>query len=160
MFFDLHWRNKGEKNYLLLFDSIEKMQVYDEDLIRQTFAGKKFLQNLHVTKKYLFDFILNALAGFQLGKTKESEIKRLLLFADMLKSRGLTKESNRRLQKAKGNPTLGHFRHNILHRFNIKINKILASLLLAFLFRHSQFRQNLMVFTSYWLMFEPFETPY
>ena len=56
----------GKENhyYMRLYDEIEKQTengVYDEEKIKKTFAGEKFVKQLHVTKNYLFNAILRSL---------------------------------------------------------------------------------------------------
>ena len=55
---------KGEKEYLLLFDLLRKMSTYDESKIEKVLAGKKILNNLSRTKDYLYDLIVRGLAVY------------------------------------------------------------------------------------------------
>ncbi len=57
-YFKLQNSSKASANYLLLFDEIDKQDIYDEVKIKKRFAGKEFLKQLHVTKNYLYNQIL------------------------------------------------------------------------------------------------------
>lgn len=58
----------GSENYIMLFDAIDKMKVYDESKIRKKFKGKTFLNQLAVMKNYLFNVIIKSLKNFESGK--------------------------------------------------------------------------------------------
>ena len=55
---------KGEKNYLRLYDVLCDMDEYDESYLREHFKGEKFLKNLSRLKNYLHGFLLKALSAF------------------------------------------------------------------------------------------------
>jgi len=68
----------SDKNYLALFDYIEKQNSYDEEKIKIHFAGKIFVKQLHVTKNYLSKLIIKSLKNFHQKSSKDLEIKNLL----------------------------------------------------------------------------------
>ena len=45
---------QGEKNYLRLFDVIDKQEIYNEKEIKTHFSGEVFIRQLDVTKNYLY----------------------------------------------------------------------------------------------------------
>ncbi len=53
-------KHKGEKNYMKLFNVIDKQKEYDEEAIKKLFAGQKFIRRLDVTKSYLYNLILQS----------------------------------------------------------------------------------------------------
>ncbi len=93
------YSNSEEGNYLRLFDCLSKMEEYDEVVIRQKFAGEKFLQQLGVTKHYLKNLIIRALRNYY--DDQFPRIGRLASFMDayvMLK-KGLTESACNRAKK-------------------------------------------------------------
>jgi len=48
-----------ENNYVILFDAIEKQIEYDEQALFQQFKGAAFLNKFAITKRRLYDHILN-----------------------------------------------------------------------------------------------------
>lgn len=53
---------KGNKEYLKLFDVLRKMRHYDEEKVQKALAGTNMLGHLTRTKDYLYDLILRSLA--------------------------------------------------------------------------------------------------
>jgi hypothetical protein len=92
--------NNENCNYLLLFDAIDKQSVYDEYFIKQKFAGKKFISQLHVTKNYLNQLILKSLRNFHTAQTKESELKDLQRDIEILYKRELYPQCMQLIEKA------------------------------------------------------------
>jgi hypothetical protein len=69
---------KDDPNFLLLFDAIDKMDSYSEAEIKNTFVGRKFVDQLHVTKIYLQQSILKSLRSFHVASSSSLIIKDLL----------------------------------------------------------------------------------
>lgn len=91
----------GDKNkYVLLFDSIDKQEKYDEDKIRKKFRKETFTKQLHVTKNYLRKLILDSLRNFHATRA-EDKFHTFLRNAQILFDKGLTKMSKKILNKAK-----------------------------------------------------------
>ena len=67
--------NKEGKNYLRLFNALDKMDVYDESVLKSRFKGEGFTKQLHVTKIYLHDSILNSLRLFHAQSSSSMVIK-------------------------------------------------------------------------------------
>ncbi|MFZ6013410.1 MAG: hypothetical protein ACOYXT_23915 [Bacteroidota bacterium] len=67
--------NKEGKNYLRLFDALDKMELYDESVLKSTFKGETFTKQLHVTKIYLHDSILKSLRLFHAQSSSSMVIK-------------------------------------------------------------------------------------
>lgn len=91
---------KGEKQYLRLFDAIDAQAAYDEEALRRLFAGERFLRQLNVAKKYLYDLILRNLRTYQLDTTANARAKDLITSAALLYERGLTAQALRLIEKA------------------------------------------------------------
>ena len=54
----------GDKNYIRLFDTIDKMSEYDEEEVKSAFKGEKFIKHLPSEKNHLYKVILKALRSF------------------------------------------------------------------------------------------------
>ncbi len=61
----------GDKNYVRLFDLIDKMSEYDEENVKKTFKGEKFIKHLPSEKNHLYKLILKALRSYY-GETSVS----------------------------------------------------------------------------------------
>jgi len=62
-------KQNGEKNYLKLFEAIDKQDDYDETLIRKKFAKEKFVHQLPVAKNYLYKLVLKSLEIYYLSSS-------------------------------------------------------------------------------------------
>lgn len=93
--------NSNPKNYMRLFAAIEKMEIYDEVEIKNLFEGEDFVNNLHITKKYLYNLILKSLRSFHDGKKVDFRLFNLLKDVEILKNRALYKQSMKSLKQAK-----------------------------------------------------------
>lgn len=80
---------KVSSMYLELFDVMDNQLEYDEVLIRRKFDGKKFLNQLHVTKNYLHQLILKVLRNFHGKISKDAQIKDILRNVELLFQREL-----------------------------------------------------------------------
>lgn len=67
-----------------LFDAIEAQEHYSEELIKNKFCNESFINQLHVTKNYLYKLILKSLRNYHSGLSKDAELKNLLLNAEIL----------------------------------------------------------------------------
>ena len=56
-----------QSSYLLLFDAIDKQEVYDESALLKKFRNESFTKQFSVTKGLLFDNILKALRQYHSG---------------------------------------------------------------------------------------------
>jgi len=50
-----------QSSYLKLFDAIDKMEVYDEKLLKEQFKNERFIKQLSVLKNYLQQAIIKSL---------------------------------------------------------------------------------------------------
>ncbi|MEZ5014288.1 MAG: hypothetical protein R2794_08360 [Chitinophagales bacterium] len=88
------------KNYLMLFDAIERMEEYDEEAILRTFAGEPFIKQLSVAKNYLFDLILKSLRAYKAQSSKYMRIHALMENGEILYDKGLYKQALKTWEKA------------------------------------------------------------
>ena len=74
----------SNKNYLLLFDYIDKQTESDDKAIRTHFRSKAFVKQLHITKIYLNNLILKSLRNYHSRVSKSAELKDLLRNIEIL----------------------------------------------------------------------------
>jgi hypothetical protein len=101
-FFKLHSSlQSGDKNYVRLFDIIEKMEVYDEELIKKTFRGEKFIKHLPSEKNHLYKTILKSLRNYYSETSVASSLKQEIKNIEILYNKGLFQECMKFLERAK-----------------------------------------------------------
>lgn len=91
----------GKSNYISLFDSIDKMQSYDEDLLRKRLKDKQLMNQLSVYKVYLFNLILKALQTYGSFEGTDTKITEMVASARILVKKQMPKEALKLLKKAK-----------------------------------------------------------
>lgn len=89
-----------ENNYVILFDFIEKQTVYDEASIFSSFKGEAFLNRFSITKKRLYDHVLQALDAYHSTGSIEAQLYRQLHAAEILYDKSLYDQSRRILKSA------------------------------------------------------------
>lgn len=77
----------NENKYVKLFDEIEKQdKYYDENKIRESFKGDRFINQIHVAKNYLYELILRSLSYQHSEKNVEfvlyENIKKIKILID------------------------------------------------------------------------------
>lgn len=103
-YFKLFLNRSGErssKNMVLLFDAMDRLEVYDEERIKTKFKGQAFAKQLHVAKNRLSKSILRSLELYHSENSLENSINRLMHQAAILYKKGLIKQSYKILGKAK-----------------------------------------------------------
>ncbi|MFN0030898.1 MAG: hypothetical protein ACKVOR_01920 [Flavobacteriales bacterium] len=91
----------GDKNYVRLFDLIDKMEEYDEDLVKATFKGEKFIRHLPSEKNHLYKQVLKALRSFYSETSVSSMLKQEIKNIEILYNKALFSECNKFLERAK-----------------------------------------------------------
>ena len=90
---------EGDKQYIRLFDAIDRQEEYDEaDLLTQ-FAGEKFTNQFSVAKNYLYNYILKTLHIFR--KDPKTELDTVLHQVQILISKNLFEQAQKQLRKAR-----------------------------------------------------------
>ena len=115
-----------ENNYILLFDFIENQDEYNEEKIFNHFKGEAFLNKFSITKKRLYDHIINALDNFHSSHSIDAQIYKLLSSADILYQKSLYHQSLKQLKSAEKIATRNH-KYNLLSEINHKTKKIYES---------------------------------
>ena len=91
---------KEEKNYIKIFNSIDKQQVYNKDKLLKLFIEEKTINALHAAKSYLYYLILRSLRNFHAGKSTDREIHELLDYVELLFEKQLYKQCIKVLKRA------------------------------------------------------------
>jgi len=91
----------GDKNYVRLFDAIDKMEAYDEELIKKLFKGEKFIRHLPSEKNHLYKLILKALRNYYGDTSVSSILKQEIKNIEILYNKALFDECNKFLLRAK-----------------------------------------------------------
>ena len=97
-------RIKSNSSYITLFDEIEKQAVnnnYDEILLKQKFAGKKFLKNFPVAKAYLHEIILRSMNSYYNNSNKDNELKEKVRSIEILYRKALYPQCLKLLKRTK-----------------------------------------------------------
>lgn len=84
-----------------LFDYINNLKSYDEDLVKQHFSDTKVAQNLKVYKVQLFDLILKSLTSYHNKKSVLARIRLGLEEVDILLNKQLNELALDRLDRIK-----------------------------------------------------------
>lgn len=91
----------GDKNYMRLFDEIEKQEYYDEEEIKETFKNETFIKHLPSEKSHLYKLILKSLRGFHADNSISSILKQEIKNIEILYNKALFKECRKFLKRAK-----------------------------------------------------------
>jgi hypothetical protein len=91
----------GDKNYVRLFDLIEKMEDYDEELVKKTFKGEKFIKHLPSEKNHLYKLILKSLRSYYSETSIANSLKQEIKNIEILYNKGLFDECTKFIERAK-----------------------------------------------------------
>lgn len=91
----------GEKGYIKLFDVIRKLEDYNEDKIREIFAGEDFLKRLPAVKSYLHAQLLKSLRVLYSGNTVNSQLREMMEDIAILYEKRLYKQCAKILNRAR-----------------------------------------------------------
>lgn len=89
-----------ENNYVTLFDYIDKQATYDEAKLFEDFKGEAFLNKFSITKKRLYDQVLQALTLFHSSGNVEAQLYRQLQSASILFDKALYTQAKKILRSA------------------------------------------------------------
>ncbi len=115
-----------ENNYILLFDFIEKQETYNENVIFSHFKGEAFLNKFSITKKRLYDNIINALDNFHSSNSLDAQIYKLMNSSEILYQKSLYHQSLKQLKSAEKLAKKNN-KFNLLLEINLKLKKIYES---------------------------------
>lgn len=101
-FFKLHSSlQSGDKNYLRIFDAIDKQKVYDEEALKKLFAKETFIKHLPSEKNHLYKLILKALRAYHSESSVSGVLKQEIKNIEILYQKALYVECNKLLHRAK-----------------------------------------------------------
>lgn len=115
-----------ENNYIQLFDFLEQQETYDEEVLFKHFKGEAFLNRFSITKKRLYDHIINALDAFHAGASIDAQLFKLMHSADILYNKSLYEQSRRQLRSAE-KLAIKHERFNLLSEISRKQKRLIES---------------------------------
>ena len=92
---------RGEKYYLRLFEEMNLADSYDEQQLKEKLKGHAVVKHWAVSKKYLYDKILEAAQQTKVSHDPDSEVGNFLEAYKFLRGKGLTNQAMRFLRKAK-----------------------------------------------------------
>ncbi len=90
-----------QNNYVLLFDAIEKMKVYDGDVLLKKFKGESSLNNFSITKSRLYETILRSLDVFHHNSSVDDQLWKELHYTEILYKKTLYDQCAKRLRSAR-----------------------------------------------------------
>ena len=92
---------QGSKNYVLLFDRINKMKEYDEEILKHHFKDKKFVNHFWKAKNYLYRSILKSLRSYHTKNIRELKTGETYDNLQLLLRKGLVEQCRKHLDAAK-----------------------------------------------------------
>lgn len=117
----------GEENgYLKLFDFIDRMDTYQEDLIFMHFKGQALLNKFSITKARLYNNILRSLDSYNASNSTDAQLFRSLHCADILYDKGLYKQCEKILNSAE-KQAKKYERFNLLLEIKQKQKKLIEN---------------------------------
>lgn len=117
----------GEENgYLRLFDFIDRMDTYQEDLIFMHFKGQALLNKFSITKARLYNNILRSLDSFNANTSHDAQLFRSIHCADILYNKGLYKQCEKLLKSAE-KQAKKYERFNLLLEIKQKQKKLIEN---------------------------------
>ena len=101
-FFKLHSSlQSGDKNYLRIFDAIDRQKVYDEEDLKKQFAKETFIKHLPSEKNHLYKLILKSLRAYHAESSVSGILKQEIKNIEILYQKALYVECNKLLHRAK-----------------------------------------------------------
>lgn len=90
-----------QNNYVVLFDAIERMKEYDEDVLMKKFSDEAFINNFSITKGRLYETILRSLDVFHHNSSVDAQLWKELHYAEILYKKTLYEQCAKRLKSAR-----------------------------------------------------------
>ena len=92
---------KGMKNYLKLFDTMEAMTHYDEHLLKKKIKDNNWIKRLDLQKIYLYRILLKSLRDFHSSMSVDIQLRNFLNEIEILYKKGLFKQCEKTISKVK-----------------------------------------------------------
>jgi len=93
-------KKRSKRAYTILFDALNGMKEYDETLLRKKLKSKGFAYNIDKAKSYLTKMILKSLTEYHSTDLIDAEIHDLIIQAEILYKKDLSKMAASVLDKA------------------------------------------------------------
>lgn len=93
--------SKKSKNYLLLYDYLDKMPVFDMDILKAHFADRSIGKYLSSELNYLQDQLLKSLVNFHFNSSPAYRLHKDILYINILMEKGFSKKAIKILRNAK-----------------------------------------------------------
>ncbi|MCB9168917.1 MAG: hypothetical protein H6597_02985 [Flavobacteriales bacterium] len=90
----------GKSNYQLLFDAIAAMEYYDEASLLKKFRDQAFTRRFAITKRRLYEALLNSLSAFHAERSIDARLHRLLHQVEVLYEKALYTDAAKLLRTA------------------------------------------------------------
>jgi hypothetical protein len=101
-FFKLHSAlQSGDKNYLKIFEHVDRMKVYDEEDLKEHFAKEVFIKHLPSEKNHLYKLILKSLRAYHSENSVSGVLKQEIKNIEILHQKALFDDCNKLLHRAK-----------------------------------------------------------
>ena len=91
----------GEKNYIKIFNFIEKQKKYDEEELKNHFKNEVFIDHLPSEKNHLYKLILKSLRSFYSEQSISAQLKQEIKNVEVLHKKALYKECSKFVIRAK-----------------------------------------------------------
>lgn len=91
----------GDKNYLKIFDFVEKQKKYNEEELKETFKDEVFIKHLPSEKNHLYRLILKSLRAYYSDQSVSAQLKQEIKNIDILNRKALYKECSKFVKRAK-----------------------------------------------------------
>lgn len=91
----------GQSNHHRLFDAIAAMEEYDEELLHRKFAGQAFMHRFSITKRRLYEAILQSLDAFHAESSVDARLRRSLHQVELLYERALYADAEKMLRSVR-----------------------------------------------------------
>ena len=91
----------GDKNYLRIFEFVDKQTKYDEEEVKNHFKKETFIKHYPSEKNHLYKLILKSLRSYYAEDSISSILKQEIKNIDILYKKALFKECNKFLYRAK-----------------------------------------------------------
>ena len=91
----------GDKNYLKIFDFVEKQKKYNEQELKDYFKKETFIKHLPSEKNHLYRLILKSLRAYYSEQSVSSQLKQEIKNIDILSRKALYKECSKFVKRAK-----------------------------------------------------------
>ena len=95
--------NSADKNYLKIYEALDKQKTYNKDTFIGLFAGTTISKYLSSEINFLNENILLSLFNFNLNKSKRNKIQKGILITEVLTSKGFKKDALKKVKVLKKN---------------------------------------------------------